>query len=250
VHRIAKLRSDGTLVFVKGGYGTDSLHFNAPEGIAVKGDLVYVADTRNDRIAVWDTLGNYRATIAGDFSRPQAIAVTDSGLLLITDQAAKGLKGINANGGAVFELKAEDETQLKDVVLSEDGRHVFTLKPSGNEVLKYRIRSDDSLPQGQQSQGNQSLPRVFVLNQPYPNPARTSLNTSYALPRASHVTVKVYDIAGKLQRTLKSEVQKPGYYRLSWDRRDSRGRTVAAGIYFCQVENGKERQQKKVVLTR
>jgi hypothetical protein len=250
VHRIAKFRSDGTLAFVKGGYGTDSLHFNAPEGIAVRGALVYVADKGNDRISVWDTLGNHRTTIAGDFSRPQAIAVTDSGLLLITDQAAKGLKGINANGGTVFELKAEDETQLKDVVLSEDGRHVFTLKPSGNEVLKYRIKSDDSMPGGAMAQGQTSLPKVFVLSQPYPNPARATLNISYALPRASRVTVKLHDIVGKLQRTLKSETQKPGYYRLTWDRKDARGRTVAAGVYFCQVETGKERQQKKVVLTR
>jgi flagellar hook assembly protein FlgD len=87
-----------------------------------------------------------------------------------------------------------------------------------------------------------------VFHQPWPNPARTSLSISYALPRASHVTVKLYDIAGKLQRTLKSEQQKPGLYRLTWDRRDQKGRTVAAGIYFCQVESGKERQQKKVVL--
>jgi len=28
------------------------------------------------------------------------------------------------------------------------------------------------------------------------------------------------------------------------------GRTVAAGVYFCQVKDDKERQQKKVVITR
>ena len=62
--------------------------------------------------------------------------------------------------------------------------------------------------------------------------------------------MKLYDIAGKLQRTLKSEVQKPGYYRLTWDRRDSKGRTVAGGVYFCQVENGPRRgSQKKIVVT-
>jgi hypothetical protein len=42
-NRIGKFRSNGTLVFVRGGLGADSIHFRSPEGIAVKGGLVYVA---------------------------------------------------------------------------------------------------------------------------------------------------------------------------------------------------------------
>jgi hypothetical protein len=249
IHRIGKFRRDGTLVFTRGGQGQDSTNLNAPEAIAVKGSLVYVADTKNDRIAVWDTSGNYIAAIKGDFENPTAVMVTDSGTIYLTDGSDGRLKGITPLGGSIVAITASDSSKLRGLVLSENKHSLFTLAPQPNVVHKFRIQSDDSLPGGVQSQNNLNLPKLLTLNQPFPNPARTRLNISYALPRQTRVSVKLYDIAGKLTTTLASGSQKPGYYHVTWNRQDARGRSVPAGVYFCTLVAEGQRFSRKVVLT-
>jgi hypothetical protein len=134
-------------------------------------------------------------------------------------------------------------------VLSENKHSIFTLAPQPNTVHKYRIKSDDSLPGGGQQGGTVPLPKRFILYQPWPNPARTKLNIKYGVSRATRVTIKLYDIAGKLTRTLANDIQKPGYYNLVWNRTDSRGRRASAGVYFCTLSTNDRRLSRKVVLT-
>jgi DNA-binding beta-propeller fold protein YncE len=247
--RVGKFRRDGTLVFARGGPGRDSTNLNSPEAIAVKGSLVYVADSKNSRIAVWDTSGNYVAAIKGDFANPTAVMVTDSGAIYLTDGSDGEIKGITPLGGNIVAGTASGGSKLRGLVLSENGHSVFTLAPQPNTVYKLRIQSDDSIPGGVQSQRNLNLPKLLSLAQPFPNPARTRLNISYALPRQTRVSVKLYDIAGKLVTTLASGYQKPGYYNLTWNRRDTKGRTCACGVYFCTLAAEGLRFSRKVVLT-
>ena len=249
IHRIGKFRSNGTLVFVRGGLGSDSLHFHSPEGIAVKGSLVYVADTKNDRISVWDTSGNYQATITGDFENPTSVMVTDSGPIYLTDGNDGKLKGITPLGGNILALAAPDSSKLRGLVPSEDGHWLFTLAPQPNKVYKVQVRSDESLPGGVQSLGNFNLPKLLSLAQPFPNPARTRLRISYALPRQTRVSVMIYDVAGKLVSTLASGDKRPGYYNLIWNRQDAKGRSVPCGVYFCTLSAESQRFSRKVVLT-
>jgi hypothetical protein len=248
-HRIGKFRSNGTFVFTRGGPGPDSTNLDSPEAIAVKGSLVYVADSRNDRVALWDTSGNYQGSITGSFREPTAVLVTDSGAIYVTDGSDGKLKGITPRGGNLLTVSGANGRHLKRLVASESRHHLFTLAPQQNVVYKYRIQSDDSLPGGQQSGATLNLPKFLTLNQPFPNPARTRLTISYAVPRKTRLTLKLYDIAGKLVTTLANGEQKPGYYNLVWNRQDSKGRSVAAGVYFCALAAEGKRFTRKVVLT-
>jgi hypothetical protein len=247
-NRVGKFRSDGTLVFTRGGQGRDSTCLNSPEAIAVKGSLVYVADAGSDRIAVWDTAGNYQGSITGDFQNPTAVMVTDSGSIYVTDGSDGKLKGITPRGGRFLTITEEHGSRLKGLVPSENRHSVFTLAPQPNRVYKYRIKSDDSMPGGAMSQGKAHLPKLLSLAQPSPNPARTRLSIHYALPRQTRVTLKLYDIAGKLVKTFANGDQKPGYYNLTWDRQDAKGRTCACGVYFCTLAAEGQRFSRKVVL--
>jgi len=100
-----------------------------------------------------------------------------------------------------------------------------------------------------QSVDDLNLPKILTLSQPFPNPARTRLNISYALPRQTRVCVKLHDVAGKMVNTLVSGDKKPGYYDLVWNRQDSRGRKVPCGVYFCTLSAENQRFSWKVVLT-
>jgi len=79
------------------------------------------------------------------------------------------------------------------------------------------------------------LPRVFALSQNYPNPCREFTIINYQLSKPVRATLKVYDISGRLIRTLVDEEQKPGFYTATWNGRDSSGRQVASGVYFYRL---------------
>jgi hypothetical protein len=248
-NRIGKFRSNGTLVFVRGGLGADTLHFNSPEGIAIKGGLVYVADAGNNRIAVWDTSGHFKTTITGDFENPTAVWVMESGAIYLTDGTDGKLKGITPLGGNIVTIGTTDSPKLKGLVPSQNRHSLFSLASEPNKVYKLRIQSDESRPGGAQSGGRVNLPKTLALNQPFPNPARSRLNIAYALPRQTRVELKLYDVAGKLVTTLSNGEQKPGYYNVTWNRQDTKGRSCACGVYFCTLAAENKRFSRKVILT-
>ncbi len=74
-----------------GGFGgllplRDNTKFNAPSGVAVDGSgNIYVADTNNNRVQVFDSSGNHSASLPGPFHSPRGIAVDGSGNIYVTD---------------------------------------------------------------------------------------------------------------------------------------------------------------------
>jgi flagellar hook assembly protein FlgD len=71
-----------------------------------------------------------------------------------------------------------------------------------------------------------------------PNPARGTAYFNYQIPAAGRVSLRVYDICGRLVRKLADLDQPPGRYRLAWDGTDDLGRAVASGVYFHRLEAG------------
>jgi hypothetical protein len=92
------------------------------------------------------------------------------------------------------------------------------------------------------------IPKVFALSSAHPNPFTGYTQIKYAIPKKSKVSLKVYDITGKLVRTFVDGVKKPGYYVLSWDGRDDKNKRLSSGIYFYRLEAGEYRDTKKIIL--
>jgi hypothetical protein len=66
------------------------------------------------------------------------------------------------------------------------------------------------------------------------------------LPKDVKVTIKIYDILGKLVITLvNGELKKSGYYEAHFD-----GTNFASGVYFYRIEADKFVQSKKMVLVK
>jgi hypothetical protein len=86
-----------------------------------------------------------------------------------------------------------------------------------------------------------------------PNPFRGTTMIGYAVPDVAgrpHVTLKIYDAAGRLVRTVMDDDKPGGYYTASWDGRDSQGGVVAPGIYFLRLSLGKASVTQRMVLLR
>jgi hypothetical protein len=85
----------------------------------------------------------------------------------------------------------------------------------------------------------------------YPNPFKHHSEISYQLARAARVSLSVYDVSGRLVKSLSAgdEMKDPGYYTLSWDSRDDQDRKVPAGVYFVRfITDDYQHVQKTVLL--
>lgn len=94
----------------------------------------------------------------------------------------------------------------------------------------------------------QGLSFVYELSPLRPNPARGNVTIVFEVPKKTKVTLKVYNLAGRLVRTILNEEKNPGRYRLNWQGKDDYGRLLPPGIYFLRMEGGSFRKTKKLVL--
>ena len=88
------------------------------------------------------------------------------------------------------------------------------------------------------------------LGPPYPNP--TSHQSSFAidLPQAGRVRLAVYDVAGRLVRTLVDGVLPSGRHVHVWDGLDEQGMPVKGGVYLARLSAGASRAQRSIIVLR
>jgi hypothetical protein len=99
--------------------------------------------------------------------------------------------------------------------------------------------------------GDADVLPAFSLAQSYPNPLGAAARIQYELRRSARVGLRVYDLAGRLVRTLVSqESQTVGIHTVVWDGRGDRGRSVGPGVYFCRIDVGGEAATMKMVLVK
>lgn len=81
-----------------------------------------------------------------------------------------------------------------------------------------------------------------------PNPFRHHTTLRWALPTAGPVRLQVFDVAGRLTRTLQDGWMSPGEHNAVWDQRDDAGRVVSAGLFFVRFEAAGNKLGQKVIL--
>jgi hypothetical protein len=91
-------------------------------------------------------------------------------------------------------------------------------------------------------------PKRFDLSQNYPNPFNPSTTIRFQVPQTVDVRLKVYDVGGRLVRTLVDEEKKPNVYEVVWDGHDNNGSRVASGVYFYKLEAGSFVKTRKMVI--
>ncbi len=81
------------------------------------------------------------------------------------------------------------------------------------------------------------VPRVAYLSQAFPNPLNPGTSIAFGLPSpGGHVTLRIYDVSGRLVRTLANEEFPAGRHSTHWDGRDASGAHVSSGVYFYRLE--------------
>jgi len=90
----------------------------------------------------------------------------------------------------------------------------------------------------------------FSVSQNYPNPFNPTTTIEVRLPAQADMKVKIVDILGREVRTLSYEKLPAGVHRVVWDGTNSRGTTVASGVYLYQVRIGDNTITRRMLLLR
>ena len=95
------------------------------------------------------------------------------------------------------------------------------------------------------AEGKGYIPGAFLLAQNYPNPFNPSTTIKYELPKASHVSLTVYDVLGRQVSVLVNEKRDAGSYEVKFN-----GSNLASGVYFYRLQAGSYVDTKKLLLLR
>ncbi|MBV6452194.1 MAG: Virginiamycin B lyase [Anaerolineales bacterium] len=167
-HRVQKFTPDGRSIKMWGEFGQPSpetpnseYFFWGPRGIAVDSDgRVFVADTGNKRVLVYDSNGNYLTEFGsggfdpGQFDEPVGVAVGSDGTVYVTDtwnQRVQSFVRVESAGGEVsyqplaqwdvngwFGLDGNIQSLNNKPFIAVDGNdHVFITDPEGYRVIEF-----------------------------------------------------------------------------------------------------------------
>jgi hypothetical protein len=190
------------------------------------------------------------------FANRPVVRVADS--LSVVDIMIASSPGIR---GAVLRYAVGESQNFEPLPMRLDsailgptfGRYTVTIpRLPGNTLVRFTVTADDSDGRSYQSPaavtGNvwtlrygsggvdpePRVPKDYVLERNYPNPfpspgnPRTSIR--YKLPQQEHVTVRVFDVLGRMVATLVDGVEPPGVHTVVFD-----AGNLASGVYLYQL---------------
>lgn len=83
----------------------------------------------------------------------------------------------------------------------------------------------------------------------YPNPFNPTTKIEYTMPKAGHLSLKIFNVRGELVKTLiDDQIETSGF--IMWDGSDDRGSKVSSGVYFYEARTAGQVQVQKMALVK
>ncbi|CAF4948142.1 unnamed protein product [Rotaria sp. Silwood1] len=165
-----------------------------------------------------------------DYNKDSTLFVgTDAGVYYTSRLGASWAQlGTGLPNAPVFDLVYHQATAK--LIAATHGRSMFELDIS-------------NLPSG--INNNSEIATEFSLKQNYPNPFNPSTNISFEIKQKSFITLKVFDLTGKVVATLVSGIKAEGSYSVKFN-----GENLSSGLYFYKLEsdNGNNEVKKMILL--
>ena len=124
------------------------------------------------------------------------------------------------------------------IVVASDGEYEIISSDSGNFVFENTTLSVKQ----------KLIPIAFALHQNYPNPFNPITSLHYDLPEDGLVNITIYDMMGRVVKTLVNGSQTAGFKSIQWSATNDRNDPVSAGLYLYSIQAGDFKQTKKMVL--
>jgi FlgD Ig-like domain len=176
-----------------------------------------------------------------DFNQDGSSDIADAVYLLLAMRDGTCRNAVGTELAAISGLSRVEEFTSGDIAYLE--KIMAQLSLTTEEEAAFRLALYGA-------SGPAALPKAFSLSQNTPNPFNPATTVSYSVPEGSavHVSLKVYNIRGRLVRTLVDEVREPGAYTVFWEGTDQTGQKISSGVYFYRMQAGNFEQTRKMVL--
>jgi hypothetical protein len=93
-------------------------------------------------------------------------------------------------------------------------------------------------------------PANFNLEQNYPNPFNPITTIKFTIPKETRVQILVFDITGRLVKTLLDKTLPAGEHLITWDGTDENGSKVSSGVYIYRMYSDNFISTKKMILAK
>ncbi len=178
--------------------------------------------------------------------RPDADPIFPSGIVYLGDADGDGFREV-----AISFQGVDDSLMVVDEVWNADSlRYDRMMREAVAVDTRAFVRILSTPTSGTSTTDNRIiLPSDYQLHANYPNPFNPSTTLSFTLPLDKAVTVRVYDLTGRVVRSLVSnQLYTKGMHEVVWNGLDDAGSPVASGTYLYALEYGNFRQTRKMVL--
>ena len=172
-------------------------------------------------------------------------------------EIGQGMRGTNTNSSGYYKIgglrtgsyTVEASTACDNQFYNHkdsiwDADPVGVTMPSNVTGINFNIAS--AVEEEEDQTGLQ--PTSFELKQNYPNPFNPGTEIEYTLHKSTQVNLTIYNLLGQKVKTLLSERQPVGSYKITWDGKNEQGKTSSSGIYFYRLEVNGVPQTKRMVL--
>jgi hypothetical protein len=140
-----------------------------------------------------------------------------------------------------------------DIPAEEVGEYVYrfvddTVEPGKTYYYRLEVRSARGETR-ELYRGRAVIPAApFDLEPNVPNPFNPLTTIAFSIAERSIVSLQVFDVSGRLVRTLATEPLPAGRHERTWDGRDNRGVLVGSGVYICRLHAGQKQKTGKLLV--
>ena len=104
------------------------------------------------------------------------------------------------------------------------------------------------LLEDQSGSSDYNIPNEFMILSCYPNPFNPYTTINYSVDIPSEVEITVYNLLGEKINSIDNVYRDVGTYLAKWNGHSDDGTIMPTGIYFIEINNGLNKDVRKVTL--
>ena len=138
---------------------------------------------------------------------------------------------------------------MQQSVANQPRVHINLWQVNGSPATEQEVVIDSFhfVPEG--STTDVAVPRLAAqLLAATPNPFNPTTTIHYTTMRETHVSLRAFDMRGRLVRTLANGMVSAGEHSVTWDGQDDSGRRLSSGVYLVRMQADRATESRKVVL--
>lgn len=234
-HKIKKFNQSGDTLFEFGTKGREYGEIKRPIGIALLDDKIYIADSRNRRISVFDTLGDFIRVIgeSAGLLMPFGLVIDSTGCIFVSDFIGNRVIEFGPSGNQLLEIDSILDAP-SGLALSPDANILYVSDTKHKRVLAFTVRGEPPQGGGPQSYSDIHINRLMFDVYPSIFSEQLIIRLQGMGESSKSMEIKIYDVSGRLVKQFNYSTDQP-FNQIIWRGQDDLDRQVSCGVYFIRL---------------